>query len=138
MGHKGHEMVDAGYVYAPYIPLMSCPTININFIIKNKDLIGEFILKHGKIRSLYELSVIPKHDYNNPNIPIVFGIEKYQLHRTYKVNSFKSTSRTYIGHYTWEIDGNKNTITCLGKKIEHYRQVLKKCRGILRKIGNKI
>ena len=30
MGHKGKQLLSTSYVYAPYIPLTSCPTINVS------------------------------------------------------------------------------------------------------------
>lgn len=30
MGYRGQQIISAGYFYAPYIPMQSCPTINLN------------------------------------------------------------------------------------------------------------
>jgi hypothetical protein len=42
MGYKGQSFIDAGYVYAPYIPLYSTPTVVLDDFIGRKGMATQY------------------------------------------------------------------------------------------------
>ena len=137
LGFKGREIIDAGYVYAPYIPLTSNPTIDItNFLHP----LGTF-----KIRGLlYKIKAISGHDYNDPNLPIRFWLD-VPVRGGNVVADKKGNWNPAVGlgskKYIWEINKGKSYIidsyTERRVTLKHHEKILKYCLKALRDFGKK-
>ena len=114
---------------------------------------------------IYKMFLCSNHDYQNPNIPIKFELEKHELkmdrpasflgyrpkmpkdiNKLLELVSKGVLNRTFIGTYTLEIDGDKSTIKriCWDEKneaptpTEFHDLILEKCKQILKDYGKRL